>query len=265
MEDDAKTRGGDGGGGFPGLDFARTVQQFGQLSAASVTMWSAWARTWETVLRERGWPAFALLGHAADAGRAAEGDAESGAASFGDSLEQAFGLPRLADIMSVDVQALRVLEPSFEMLQVGRDYTLVAGQVWVEACRRFQERLDEGRREGSRPESAGEVLDTWNEVVDQTLIAFNRSEEFADLQRRFLRATMRHRLERRRLAEKVCELYDVPTRSEVDELHQKMHNLQREVRRLRRGAGARAEVAPAAEESSSRERPAPSRPRSATG
>jgi polyhydroxyalkanoate synthase subunit PhaE len=72
---------------------------------------------------------------------------------------------------------------------------------------------------------------------------------------------MRYRLEQRRLAEKVCEVYDLPTRSEVDELHRKLHDLQREVRRLRRAAAR----APEAKETRARGRQAQAGPRSATG
>jgi polyhydroxyalkanoate synthase subunit PhaE len=242
------------GGGAPAfdIDFTRTLQQFGQLSAASVEMWSAWRKTWASLLQERGGPALeATMRRMVDPSAWAGGDARGVA----EDLEQVFAMPRLADVLAVDVQAFRILEPSLELLRIGRDHTMVATQVWTEACRRFQARLEEARKARRRFDGPGEVVDLWNNIVDDTLIEFNRSEHFADLQRRFVRAMMRYRIEQRHLAEKVCEVYDLPTRTEVDELHRKVHELQREVRRLRRAAKAE----------TPRERPQRARARSATG
>jgi polyhydroxyalkanoate synthase subunit PhaE len=253
VDEDKKT--GEGAGAAPSfdVDFTKTLQQFGQLSAATVEMWSAWGKTWASLLQERGGPALeASLRRMTDPAAWTGGDTKG----MAEDLEQVFALPRLADVLAVDVQAFRVLEPSVELLRIGRDHTLVAGQVWTEACRRFQARLEEARKARRRFDGPGEVVDIWNNIVDDTLIEFNRSEHFADLQRRFVRAMMRYRLEQRRLAEKVCEVYDLPTRSEIDELHRKVHELQREVRRLRR-AGPKAEAP--------KERSQRPRPRSATG
>lgn len=243
-----------GVGAWPQLDLAAPLQQFARLSVASAGMWSAWAKTWETIVRERGSAALtAALG---------SGSGESVSRGFdpgtlAENLEQVFGLPHLADMMNVDMQAFRLLEPSLELLRIKQDYLLVAGELSVETCQRFQRRLEEARAQGQQFEGVGEVLDTWNAVVDETLIEFNRSTSFSELQKRFLRATMRHRLEQRNLTEKVCELYDMPTRSEVDELHRKMHDLRREVRRLRRGQSEAApQTSVSNETSASRETPA---------
>lgn len=58
---------------------------------------------------------------------------------------------------------------------------------------------------------------------------------------RFLRAAMRCRHEQRRIVERAAELYDLPTRSEVDALARRLHALERENRALKRRveAGAR--------------------------
>jgi hypothetical protein len=71
-------------------------------------------------------------------------------------------------------------------------------------------------------------------AVDETLMRFNRSEAFADLQRRFIRAAMRYRYEQRRILERAAELYDLPTRSEVDALARRLHAFERENRALKR-------------------------------
>jgi hypothetical protein len=63
---------------------------------------------------------------------------------------------------------------------------------------------------------------------------FNRSEEFATVQQRFLRAAMQQRQEVWKLTENVAKMFDLPTREEVNDMYRRLHDLLREVHGLRR-------------------------------
>lgn len=67
---------------------------------------------------------------------------------------------------------------------------------------------------------------------------FNRSGEFAKLQRRLLRASAQYRLELRKLGERGARLFDMPTRAEMTDVYRRMHDMQREVQKLRRELSA---------------------------
>jgi polyhydroxyalkanoate synthesis regulator phasin len=214
----------------PGWDLFGTSRQMGALAAASVEMVAAWSKAWQAVVEQRGEPILrAMLDPAAWASDG-EHDPET-------VLEGWLGVPRFADLL-VDPDTIKRGMPAIELAQVAGAYAQAALRVWSEVCQRFQQQLATAE---TRPGGPGEALDLWNAAVDETLMRFNRSEAFADLQRRFLRAAMRYRLEQRRVIERAAELYDLPTRSEVDALARRVHALERENRALKRRveAGAR--------------------------
>jgi hypothetical protein len=214
----------------PGWDPFGTSGQLGALAAASVEMVAAWSKAWQAVVEQRGEPALrAMLDPTA---WATDGEHDPEAV-----LERWLGVPRFADLL-VDPEALKRGLPAVELAQVAGAYAQAALRVWSEVCQRFHKQLAAPE---TRPEGPGEALDLWNAAVDETLMRFHRSEAFADLQRRFLRAAMRYRQAQRRIAERAAELFDLPTRSEVDALARRVHALERENRALKRRleAGAR--------------------------
>lgn len=213
----------------PGWDPLGMSQQLGALGAASAEMLLAWSKAWQALFEERGEPALRAMFDPA----AWSGDHDPGA------LERWLDMPRFADLFLVDPEAFKRGMPAVELAQVASAYAQAAVRVWTEVCQRFQKRLAE-----TRPEGAGEALDLWNATVDETLMRFNRSEAFADLQRRFVRAAMRYRQEQRRIVERAAELYDLPTRSEVDALAERIHALERENRALKRQLEADARPRP---------------------
>jgi hypothetical protein len=197
----------------------------------SLEMWSAWLDASGAVLHERGGPA---------AQKVLEGlfDPETwrqGSWShLMEEVRELWMLPRFADLPGLDAEALPSPGPALELAAVAQHYMRVAVPLWVEACRRFQARAAERGAQGARLDSAGETLDLWNEILDRTLMEFNRSAEFGELQQRFLRAAMRQRLEVRKFMERAARMVDLPTRTELDDVYRRLHDLRREVHELRR-------------------------------
>lgn len=197
-----------------------------KLGAASAGMMRAWTEAWQATLTGRALPAMALLNPATWGGDGGD---------VADAIETAFGMPRWSDMASLDSEAIKAIAPGVELLQIGQLYMAALTRAVIEICREFQTRATEN---GMKLSGSGEALDLWNATVDEVLMRFNRSEDFADLQRRFVRALMAHRLAQRRLTEQLAERFDLPTREEVDELARRVHDLERENRRLRRAAQA---------------------------
>lgn len=222
------------------LDPFKLDPKVSDLSAATGQMMSAWTKAWQAALTGRALPAMELLNPAAwgQDGR-----------NVADALESVLGTPQWSDALSLDGETLRSFAPAVELLQLGQQYAAAVTRLSAETCRKFQTRLSE---KGLRLDGSGEALDLWNDTVDETLMEFNRSETFADLQRHFVRAMMAFRLEERWLVGRVAEHYHLPTREEVDELARRVHDLERENRRLRRaveGSGAARPRAPRAKAS----------------
>lgn len=214
------------------LDAFKVDPKVAELGAPAGDMMNAWIKAWQAALTDRAIPAMELLNPAAwgKEGR-----------NVVDALESVLGTPQWSDFFSLDNETLKSFAPAVELLQIGQQYALAVTRISTEICREFQNRL---AAKGLKVDGSGEALDLWNQTVDETLMAFNRSDTFADLQRRFVRAMMAYRLEQRWLVGRIAEHYHLPTREEIDELARRVHDLERENRRLRRAAEAAAPGAP---------------------
>jgi len=151
-----------------------------------------------------------------------------------EELRTTLGLPVLADLPALDPAALPSAAPMMEMAAVAQQYLVAVAAIWPRMMQRFQSEVDELRQQGVTLDSAGRAMDLWNNVVDRTLMEFNRSMDFGALQQRFLRAVMRQRQELRNLTEKSAQAMDLPTRTELNDAYRRLHDLTREVDALRR-------------------------------
>ncbi|HET6185101.1 MAG TPA: poly(R)-hydroxyalkanoic acid synthase subunit PhaE [Acetobacteraceae bacterium] len=215
---------------------------FEQAWTAPMRMFAAFAGAGQALLEHRGAPAMQAM--LKQAGRP---DLWTGPiAPFLEEMLEVFDLPQLADLPVTEPSALPSLVPAAELVAVTQQYMMAALSVGLRTCQRFQAEMARRRAEGGTTDSAGEALDVWNNVLDQVLMEFNRSDEFAAVQQRFVRAAMRQRQEVRKLTEGFARALDLPTRSELDEVHRRMHDMTRELHALRRELRALKQSAPAA-------------------
>lgn len=156
-----------------------------------------------------------------------------GFAPLAKELEDILGLPRFADLALPGTGVLPSLAPAMELMAVAQQYLLAAAPVWAKICQRFQAEIAERWQRGGAADNAGEAMDAWNAVVDRTLMEFNRSAEFGAMQQRFLHAVTRQRLEVRKLAESAAQAVDLPTRTEIEDVYRRLHDLRQEVHALR--------------------------------
>src|SRR5260370_39723301 len=85
-----------------------------------------------------------------------------------------------------------------------------------------------------------ELTDVWVKVANETLVATHRTPEFLEAQRRLTRSGAEGRLQEREIAEAFCEIQQMPTRTEMDEVQREVYELRRRLRALERPGGATA-------------------------
>ena len=210
--------------------FAGMLEQVGQSWTTSLGILSAWSDTWQSMLRARSGPtAEAVLQTLFNPTAWPEG-----IGPLMDELQDVLALPHFADLPRLDASALPSAGPFLDLIAVAQQYLLAAAPVWVGACQRFQAEVAERRERGEKLDSAGEAMDLWNNVLDRTLMEFNRSAGFAKVQQRFLHAAMRQRREVRKTVESAAKAVDLPTRTEMTDVYQRLHDLTRTVHDLRR-------------------------------
>jgi hypothetical protein len=114
-------------------------------------------------------------------------------------------------------------------------YREVMGAAWLKAFKRFAEELaqDSGPRTTDGLPDWEVIRTCWQQAAGAELAAAQRSEDFLAAQRDLIRARLDCSALLRKQVEQVAGMLGLPTRAEVDDLHQSMHRLKRELRALR--------------------------------
>jgi hypothetical protein len=143
--------------------------------------------------------------------------------------------PDFATLWDWDRKGLKIYSAGLALKQASMAYRAILDRAWQEAYKRFL--ADAGKP----AENDREILRNWRDgielwfsIANRALLETHRSEEFLEAQRKLVRAAMDYRLRLREVAEEFCELYQIPGRTEVDELARTVHELRREVRELKR-------------------------------
>lgn len=227
MSQDRSSQGVSSHGDQGGSDPLETMKQIGSASADALT---AWVGAWNTVLTNRAMP----VGEVMLKTLTNPTSWPTALVPILDEVRSAMKLPTFADLPGVDLFQLPSPAPLAGLLQVSQDYAAISVPIWIKACERFLAEVKE-RQNGDQGNelSAGEVMDAWNNVLDRTLMEFNRSGEFAKAQQRLLQAAALQRQQVGGTAERLAKAVDLPTRSEMTDLYRRLHDLTREVYALR--------------------------------
>jgi hypothetical protein len=170
----------------------------------------------------------------------------------GEAIRRMTEGPRFADVGSIERDMAQVMELYLEVQSAARSYEGVVAQAWVEVNQRFAAEVSKRFTSDQTVLSPKDALKVWLDIANETLMATHRSTPFLEAQRQLLRAGMDFLLAERKLVEQLVEPAGLPTRTEMDELHQTVQTLKRRVRTLERERAA---------EGRSSSRQATSRPR----
>ena len=174
-----------------------------------------------------------------------------GGNQVGEAIRRMTEGPQLADVGSVERRMAQIMELYVEVQAASRDYETAVAGAWVEANQSFATTMMKRVGAGKAMDSK-EALKTWLSIADEVLTRTHRSSAYLEAQRRLLRAGMDFLLAERQLVEALVEPAGLPTRSEIDELHQTVHQLKRQVRALEKAG--RQSGRPPAKKSSARPR-----------
>ena len=143
--------------------------------------------------------------------------------------------PNLATLWDWDRKALRIYSAGLALKEAAAAYQAVTDRAWQEAYKRFLAEFSKPTDDEKKAiKTWREGIELWFSIANQTLLEAHRSTEFLEAQRRMLRAAMDYRLQLRAVSEEFCETFQIPGRTEVDEIARTVHELRREVRALKR-------------------------------
>lgn len=162
-----------------------------------------------------------------------------GGASLEQPFEAVLGLPKLADVPELDRKLLRLLQAWMGVTQRSTEYGALVSQAWMAAYGDFLQGLQASAAEGRPARSGRELLERWTATVNERMLKTQRSDPFLEAQRRLLDAMLTSRAAERELVDIGANAVDLPTRSEIDEVHETLHAVKRELRALKRELAGR--------------------------
>jgi hypothetical protein len=200
-----------------------------QLSAASVDVVSAWTEAWGAILGNRG----TSVGQAMMKSVAAPTPWPTALVPILDEIRSALKIPTFSDLPGRDLFTLPSPAPLLGLIQVAQEYAQISVPIWIRAMDRFIAEAKKRHDAGGKADG-GELMDVWNNVLDLTMMEFNRSGEFAKAQQMLLHAAAAQRRELGGAVERLAKAVDMPTRTEMTDVYRRLHELNREVYALRR-------------------------------
>jgi len=147
---------------------------------------------------------------------------------------------QLADLWNAERQQARLLRAWLDVRQRTLEHHAVVLDAWLRIGGQFVAELPAHLRTaaGAAPDGRA-LLALWTQTANRVLLETQRSPPFLRTQAAMVRAGTALRLAQTELIERWAEPFNLPTRTELDDVHRTLTELRREVRAMQRAAAGR--------------------------
>ena len=114
------------------------------------------------------------------------------------------------------------------------DYQLVLLNVWAKAFDELMRELAASEGKSRTIQNWRQFLQVWSSLFDRIFAETFRSQDTVEIQGKFLNAALTYRLHQQQLMEVFLKMNDLPTRSEVDEVHRSIYEMRKEIKSLKK-------------------------------
>lgn len=216
------------------LDGGEVAAPLRERCEALFAAWGRFARTWADAAGAKSAGAGAIPGQPGGPFDPASWIDAGGAGGWGD-LWRWFGAAGDGDFWQAERDLLRASAEWTAYVQALERYKAVMAAAWLKAFGRFAEGLS-GAPGGPPADAIPDwpaMQARWQAAADAELAAAQRSDEFLDAQRELIRARLACAALLRDRIEGLARILGLPTRVELDALHETVHRMGRELRALR--------------------------------
>lgn len=137
-----------------------------------------------------------------------------------------------------------LVEAQLELQQKNDAYNALMLEAGRDAFDRFERKLAERSEPGRQLQSARALFDLWIDAAEEAYAEIALSPGFRKVYGELVNAQMRVRAGIQDEVERMCGLFGMPGRTEVDSAHRKIAELERQLRRLRDAVSAQAKSVP---------------------
>jgi len=114
------------------------------------------------------------------------------------------------------------------------DYQLVLLGVWARAFDELMRELAVSEQKDKSIQNWRQFLQVWSSLFDRVFAQTFDSEDTLKIRGKFLNAAMTYKLQQQQLMEVFLKMNDLPTRSEVDEVHRSIYEMRKEIKSLKK-------------------------------
>lgn len=161
---------------------------------------------------------------------------------YWDAFERTFGTllksPGLGYTHEMNERIARGFDRWLDFRRASTAYQAKLADIWAEAFEQLIREMASLAEKGQSIDSVRALLLLWGQVADRVFIETFRTDEYVRIQGEMLNAAMAYRIEQRAIMENVLKVYDLPTRSEVDEAHYHIYELRKEIKALKKQVAA---------------------------
>lgn len=114
------------------------------------------------------------------------------------------------------------------------EYQGILSEMWDQAFQNFANDLIKMAEEDKKVETVRDLIMLWTRGAEQVFTTAFRTEKYVLAQGKLLSASMTYRQRQREVMEVYLKMYDIPTRTELDETHRRIYELRKQVKALQK-------------------------------
>lgn len=149
-------------------------------------------------------------------------------------VKKMVNIPDFADAGIIEKMMIKSGDEWLEMQKASNEYQAMISETWSVTFQHYIEEFNALIKSGDVEINAKTLLDKWLKLANDEMIKVQRSERFLDIQNKLVNASSQLKLSQREIMETWCEANDIPTRTEIDDVHQQVYSLKKELRLLKR-------------------------------
>lgn len=142
--------------------------------------------------------------------------------------------PSLGQTREYNAKLLAGFDAWAQLYKATSDYQVVLANIQVRSFEELMKELVSLAEKGETVKNWRHFQQVWSNVADRVFAEAFQSEENLKLRGNFLNAINAYRLHQQELMELSMKMMNLPTRSEVDEIHKTIYELRKEVKSLKK-------------------------------
>ncbi|HMQ51512.1 MAG TPA: class III poly(R)-hydroxyalkanoic acid synthase subunit PhaE [Anaerolineae bacterium] len=155
-----------------------------------------------------------------------------------DLFERTFGgiteLPGLGSNRELNAKLLRSFDSWVDMQKVSAEFQTAMSKTIGQSFEQFMQKLVGLAEKGEVIDSMQDLVNLWFDTIDEAFTRMYVSEDYLDIQKRLAAAGMTNKMRQQEVLEVILGMFDLPTRSELDDAYRALNDLRKEVRSLKK-------------------------------